>query len=441
MLALLQNKWEELDETYKKIILGTGLILIAIALGYLLYRVFFKPLAQPKSPAEQTGIPTELTLPSAEEGAEIAEPAETGLLPEIAELLQEREKAEQKIEPSEIIKPPDPIALGGRTIAQSITPSNITQAAVSKQNGNINYYDPIKQRFYSLDPASGKTKELSSRDFPGVENVTWSPKDNQAILEYPDGSNIYYNFDSGKQATLPREAQDFDFSSYGDQIIYEFNTADPKANWLVASNPDGTNPVTVEALGDKANHVQTAWSPNGQIAAMYRHSIDLDRQEVIFIGLNNENFKSIKTAGRGFEGTWTPDGEKLMYSVYTEESGMRPNLYISDASGDRIGYNNKPLGLFTWSNKCAVGADNQTAYCAVPMYLRQGAGLYPEAADNVPDNIYQINLNTGYKKLLAKPVNSAGIGFYTANSLMLSPDEKYLYLLEINGGMHQIRLK
>ena len=102
--------------------------------------------------------------------------------------------------------------------------------------------------------------------------------------------------------------------------------------------------------------------------------------------------------GRGFDGLWTPDGNAMVYSVYNT-SDYAPTLWISGASPDNIGAGRNVLGLNTWADKCSFGGDT-TLYCAVPQSMPYGAGLEPGLMAGVSDNIYQVDLKTGAKKLI-----------------------------------------
>ena len=140
--------------------------------------------------------------------------------------------------------------------------------------------------------------------------------------------------------------------------------------------------------------------------------------------------------GRGFNGQWSPKGDKILYSVHNSANGHLPLLYIVDAQGDRIGLNLKNLKTITWANKCTF-ANNDTIYCAVPTQLDEGAGYSQNQSDIYPDIIYKINLITGYRSILAIPENK-----YTINKMMLSENDKYLYFQDkFTGQVNKITLK
>ncbi|MFA4833955.1 MAG: hypothetical protein WC619_03880, partial [Patescibacteria group bacterium] len=160
------------------------------------------------------------------------------------------------------------------------------------------------------------------------------------------------------------------------------------------------------------------------VIAMYTEGNDFDRQEVFFVGLNQENFKSTIVEGRGFQPQWSPKGDQLLYSVYSSNNDLKPMLWLVGAQGDNIGAGRKSLGLETWADKCTFASDTDL-YCAVPRDLETGAGLFPELAENTPDRLYQIDMATGLKKLVAIPD-----GDYNMSDLIISEDGRNLYFTD-----------
>ena len=168
----------------------------------------------------------------------------------------------------------------------------------------------------------------------------------------------------------------------------------------------------------------------------YTQGVDFNRQEVFFVGLNGENFKSTVVEGRGLETQWSPSGDRLLYSVYNTDDNLNPRLWIVDAAGDTIGANRRSLDLQTWADKCTF-ASNTEIYCAVPEYLERGAGLFPELAGKTKDDLYKIDLTTGTQRLLAVPDGS-----YNISQVMVSADQSCLYFTdESTGRLYKINLK
>ena len=403
----------------KRIIIIVIFLLVCVVLGYLLYRVFFakeKLSILPKT----TPTTTIKTLPTAQPGGvRTSTTAGPSQLPS-----SETVYPEENIEVAEISKYPTQTAV-------DVPISN----ASTDQNGIPRFYNQIDGKFYKMD-RNGNVNVLSDAVFYNVQNVTWSPTTNESVIEYPDGSNIYYNFETKKQVTLPKHWQDFTFSPQGDKIASKSIGLSTENRWLVTSDPTGKNIKLIEPLGDNADKVTVDWSPNQQIIAMSKtgESLGSDRQEILFVGQNKENFKSLIVEGRGFESTWSPTGEKLLYSVYSSRSNHMPELWIVNAVGDSIGTERKLLDVNTWSNKCTF-ADERTVYCAVPKTMQAGTGFAPTLSDFIPDAIYKIDINTGLKTQISTDEDK------TIDNLYIGDNGKKLYFTDKqNNGLYNINL-
>ncbi len=402
-----------MDIRYKKILLVALFCLVIIGVGFLLYTFFFKsdsvqnPVTQ-TPPVNQGGN----GLPSANPGTNIPSTSNGGQLPS--------ENGSQT--PNTTGTP------NSDTNAESNIISDDAAFSAVNQSGQAQFYNQTDNRFYTVD-SEGKLVTLSNKQFFGVKNVTWSPNATKAILEYPDGNKIRYDFNSEEQITLPKHWEDFAFSPAGEQIVAKSIGLDPNNRWLVVANDDGSKAKNIEPLGENGDKVISSWSPNNQSVAFYVEGVDFNRKEVFFVGQNGENFKSMVTEGRGFQPLWAPKGDELLYSTYSSDNDYKPTLWIAGAQGDSIGANRRPLGLNTWANKCSYSG--ASLFCAVPVTLERGAGMFPASGQNTQDLLYRINTQTGQKEIITNSATSS------INHLSFSPDGTYLYYIE--GGTNRLR--
>jgi hypothetical protein len=383
-------------------------IAITVAIGYLLIRVFFSPATTEKKPITTTTTGQTGAFPTAQEG--------TSGLPS-------GEEAEPSLPISgQGTAPTGQTEAGADKIRQLV--NNTIKSPELGTNGQMQYYNQLDGKFYRLD-ADGNPQLLSDEIFYQVEKVTWSPKKDEAILEYPDGNNIYYDFKTEQQATLPKHWQEFSFSSVENKIAAKSIGLSPENRWLITSDPDGKNITLVEPMGENADKIIIDWSPNNQIVALSLtgEPLGADRQELLFVGLNNENFLSTVVEGRGLKTKWSPDGKQLLYSVYNARNDYKPELWIVGAEGDTIGTNRRVLNVSTWADKCTF-ADERFVYCAVPTTLQRGAGFAPQLSDGAADTIYRIDTQTG----LRTPLSMAET--HTVDSLFISSDGKTLYFTD-----------
>lgn len=403
----------------KKIIYIVLFILACSFLAYAIYFVFFKK-AGPATEPTDTGT-TPGTFPSID-GGTIPTPGTPGTsLPTTPDRPQEPgipiiDSA------TEIINLQGDVTPKTDKISQ-VTDLNTSNVKYSQ--GSAKFYNNQDGKFYTLDK-DGNIKLLSDKVFYNVEKMTWSPTQNEGIIEYPDGSNIYYNFDDNKQVTLPKHWQEFDFSANGGQIISKSMAELTDNRWLITSDPTGNNIELIAQMGENSDKVIVDWSPNNQVIALSATGDPAgNNQEILLIGLNNENYAALTVSGRGLETQWSPEGNKLLHSVYNAENNYKPELWITDATPDTVGQNRKPLGLNTWASKCTM-ASERFVYCGVPTELRDGAGFAPEVANYTPDNLYKIDLLTGTK------VNIALETAHTINDIFTSEDGKTLYFTDKN---------
>lgn len=406
---------------YKKILLILGLLVVAIALAFLLYWVFFRttstPITETNTNANQntSGGLTPSETGNGQAGVQVN--GSTGLT-----------GGGLAIEVSDIAK-------GGVTYTEPITAEASQFVTWSNSNQDLIYYNPQTSQFYRVGN-DGQSQLLTDQKFYNVSNVVWSPNQDKAIMEYPDGSKIVYNFNTDQQVSLPKHWEDFSFSPTGDQIAAKSLGLDPSNRWLIVTSDDGSQAKQIEPLGENESIVTVDWSPNNQVIATYIQGVDFDRQDLFFVGLNNENFKKTTVEGRGFEGLWTPQGDRMLYSVYNSGNDLKPELWVVDAQGDNIGNDRRRLNIETWANKCTFATDS-VLYCGVPQTLEKGSGLFPQLANTTTDDIYRIDLKTGGQEKIAET-----FGSYSVSQLIVSPNQDYLYFNDARTGqIYKIRLK
>jgi len=371
-----------LSEAQKKIIFIVFFILFTVGTGYALYYFFFRGIAP--------------TVP----GAEPDEPSYTGTFNESGE----RDAATQI--DTDIGVAPLPVAEGtsptGQPTDTAVLLNQVTQAVSLSKSGDPRYYNPEDGRFYMLD-TEGTSLTLSDRQFLNVENISWSSIKDEAILEFPDGSNIYYDFETERQVTLPAHWEDFEFSPTESRIVAKSMGLDQNNRYLVSAEANGNELTALYQLGNNADRVIPSWSPNNTVIGFSKTGDPQpdNGEEILLLGKNHEQFRPLTVAGKGFLPSWSPDGKQLLYSVYHERDDLKPMLWISDASGSQVGQNRRKLNINTWADKCAW-ADKNTIYCGVPISLPAGAALDRNLVSSVSDDIYKINLETG----LAQKINT-----------------------------------
>lgn len=404
----------------KKILLVVGFIILVLGLGFALYWVFFRTVTPPEGNANFNAG----NLPDIVNGNVSIINNNINQTNDFA--LPWQDYVSDRI---------SDVANGGLTRVDKLSDNEVK--AISSGPNGVQYYDVDDQKFYRIGE-DGQIEELSGKQFYQVEEVTWTNNGAKAILEYPDGSNILYDFERDRQVTLPKEMEDFSFDASGNKIAAKWIGPTDDDNWIVTANDDGSSMSLVQPLGDQSHNTFVGFSPDNQVAVMYRKYVDAQRQEVYPIGINGESFKSFVVNGAGFEYDWSPEGDSMVYSVYNQDTNYNPNLWVTNGRTSELGDIKVSLNLSTWPDKCTFAGED-AMYCAVPQGLPRGAGFYPEIADRYPDNFYYINLSSGTKRLIASPVGQDGN--YTASNLSVSSDGSVLYFTDENGNLQSIRLK
>ncbi len=392
----------------KRIFIAVGFLALCIGLGYLIYRIFFKSTFTTDLPPEPIVTTTPGEFPQAGEGG----PRATGV--SSTSTLPSAEDRPGINQPAA-----DTRGAVTRLVSDSIE-------GVSGDKQGMRYYNAQDGKFYRIG-ADGKPIPLDDTVFFNVENVNWAPQKNEAIIEYPDQSNIYYNFETRRQVSLPRHWEEFSFSPNSDKIAAKSLGISSDGNWLISASPDGQNVKLIEAMGENADRVEVNWSPNQQIIATSRTGDPLgaDQEQVLFVGQNKENFKSITVEGRGLTSEWSPNGGKLLYSVYSERSDYKPELWIVNANPGNAGSERRLLNVNTWADKCTF-QDDRYVYCGIPTNLERGAGFVPDIAKSIPDTIYRIDTQTGAKTEIPMSEN------HVIESMFLGDNGQTLYFTDKN---------
>ncbi|MBP9709758.1 hypothetical protein KBD61_01870 [Patescibacteria group bacterium] len=394
-----------MSDRLKRVLFIVGFIALCIGLGVAIYYVFFRPSASPDgTDPQQIGTGQ---LPQA--GDSTSTPI--GQIPDGTQTFPTNPDIRT---PLTLPEPPEEfIPSRTQVISESVT-KNLSPTVDGTQG--VRFYNPTDGRFYRITE-DGLQIPLSDQIFPDVEEVSWGKSSDKAVLTFPDGSHIYYDFATGKQATLPRYWDEFDFSPNDNQLVSKSVGNNEDNRYLITANPDGSGARAVEELGQNQDKVHVSWSPNDQIIAygFTAEPIGFDRQAVVMVGKNKENFKNLVVEGRGFTPKWSPSGQNVLYSVYSGSDGFRPSLWVSGASGDAINTNRRNLNLQTWVDKCTWQSE-QVVYCAVPSSLEAGAALQPGLFRNTQDFIYKIDLSSGSLTNLGQPEGSPSVDQITIGS-------------------------
>ncbi len=407
-----------MSDKLKLILRIVGFAAACILIALALYFVFFKKsvteiINTGNTPA---GTPTG-TLPSSDDGTPGATDGDTPTGTGTDRL------------------PPSRTANGGPTFTTLLTTTGIASPTATT-TGAVAYYNPADGKFYTID-AQGNVVSLSNATFPKAETVTFAPEATAAVLEFPDGSNVVYSFETAKQVTLPQHWESFSFSTNGDEIAAKSLGTDESNRGIIVTSTDGSSTRVVASLGDNADKVTINWSPNNSVLGFSATGTNaggaFGRQEIYLIGPTGNAVGALFVDGTNFKSIWSPDGAHLLYSVADPSNAYKAALWYADSRGDRNGTSRTRMSLQTTVDKCTF-ADTSTVYCGVPRVMPAGGGSDASLITS-SDDVYKLNVNTGVATLVAIPAADTKIFSPT-----LSSDGSTLYYTDSAGRLNMIRL-
>ena len=423
-----------MNDRTKRILQIVLFILSVLAIGFVLYILFFHPAPTSQTPAGNNAPGTNQaagTLPSSPNGTPGAAGG-TG-----AGQTGGGQTAGQ-------LPAATAVANGGLTKTTELTTAAVSNSTISSDGSSENFYNKSDGKFYTIN-SQGVASALSDQTFPNVQTVTWNRNAQKAVMEFPDGSNIVYDFQNQKQVTLPKQWEGFSFSPTTDEIAAKSIGLDASNRWLVTASDSGTNVVPFQALGDNADKVSVNWSPNNQVVAFAdtssvvstdAPSTDFDQRVIYPVGKNQENLRGLTIEGSNFLPSWSPSGNTLLYSANASYSNGKPLLWAVDGTAANMGDNRHSLSINTWADKCTWNSDT-SLYCAVPQNLPDNAGMERDLYANLPDSLYKVDLATGLSTLVAIPDQQQ-----TMTNLSVSKDGSLLYFTDLNSGkLNLIHLK
>src|SRR3990167_11495282 len=189
---------------FKRLLLFGGFVAVVLIFGWEVYYLIFRTLISP-TPGGQAPQP--------------------GVLPNVNEAQIPTGNLNTKnisLPPITTTNKPDEIASGRATLVTDYQPTAIAETTVGPDG--LVYYDEASKKFLTFN--NNQSQPLSDQLFYNVDKVTWSADSQKAIIEYPDGTNIYYNFTNNSQVTLPKELEKFSVSQTGDSLAAVWESGD-----------------------------------------------------------------------------------------------------------------------------------------------------------------------------------------------------------------------
>ena len=222
-------------------------------------------------------------------------------------------------------------------------------------------------------------------------NGTFLPDNITEMSVSPDGSKIFYLYNSGENAV------GITSGILGDKKVQVFDS--PFTEWL-SSWPS-------------AKIITLTTKPSGGVLG-YTYALNPDTKSLTKIlgGIN------------GLTALGSPNGKLVLFG----DSNLSLNIYDVESRSSFA------LGARTLPEKCAWGRGSLTLFCAVPKFA-PGA-LYPDSwyrgEISFNDDIWKIDIETGSGAVILEP--GAVPGGEVVDGIKLSLDENESYLFFVNKG-------
>ena len=243
---------------------------------------------------------------------------------------------------------------------------------------------------------------LTADVFSGVKNLIYSSDRQLAIYQTSQGTTLFdfhrYDLVSQTSSFWNNLIGDIVFSPDSSQVLYYY--ADPQTgekSLIKATNGNQNMERVADLREQNLQNPQLVWSADGKKALIVE-------KDVYIFDIYTKTLSKITDLGNISEATFTPDSQKILYFSRSPDPTASIDTILAIMEQD--GKNKKDFAVRTSLEKMVITKDSQRAYADT------GEGLF------------KINLITGEKLALTYD------GKISAQNLVLSSDEKKLYLTE-----------
>lgn len=314
---------------------------------------------------------------------------------------------------------------------------SVAFATSSSQSVLVRFLEKGTGNVYEVSPDISGENRLSNTTLPKVQEAYWNKNGTKLIARYEKtdgtaGVETYYaeltpstdGLGGGelKGSFLAGSIRALTPSPDQNKIFYLLNYSDGSSG--VISDYDGTKKTGV------FDSPLREWIPQWPTAQTISLTTRASAGEPGLMYLLSTKNGALSRAISGIRGLTTlvgPDGTSVLYSE-SIQGGMALKIY-SLKTGNALDASPQTLPeKCVWSNK-----DSKVIYCSVPTYLE--TERYPDAwyqgVVSFSDDIWKIHAIDGTGQIVAQLKEMSGRNI-DGTSLMLSPDENYLFFTDKN---------
>lgn len=339
--------------------------------------------------------------------------------------------------------------LGGEepTTAGETTPAEgqvEKPALVLLRPGPIVSFVPTEKGVRFLEQETGHVSEvgpegedevlISNTTIPGIFDALFTPDASGALLKYMEGETLravstQFVATSTKATVLPQNIISAAYALDSKRISYLIPSGDNSRT--IAANPDNSKQSEINLLPFK--EFEIFWPEKNSFYYLSRPS-GVSDGFLFKYSVQNGSLDKILGDVPGLEVKFSKDASKFVYSSFDSNSS-EPRLWTRNLkTGEVVSMQTRGL-----ARKCAFSsADINLIYCALDQNLP--SGIYPDdwlqGVIGSNDSIWEINLETGAKKLLNADRT------FDISQIDVSRNGGYLYFIDRRGNsLWSLKLK
>ncbi len=311
-----------------------------------------------------------------------------------------------------------------------LTEETVVSPALFYDGSAVAYFGTQGSLYQAVLDQTGDTITLSRKhtiDIPAKSNISrilWPKKGSDLIAEFVNSGKktwSYFNSKTGSYTDLPSQIFSLDWMPSGDKILYTW--LENGKTTLNISDPDSTHWQGVADMWENDDALSV--SPDGLNVLYYRTANPAADNPIYMVSIDGKVWRTLVKTGYNFGVSWSPDGQKFIYSK-RDPSNQKPGLwYYNLATGET-----KSLNVPGTADKLVWDSASKYVYAASPTSGDVQNGLTVDTFSRIDtDTLEQKNYDLGGVNVDFRDMflNLAGSVLYFRNA-----QDGALYYLNLN---------